>query len=310
MQRTLFFSGILLSLAACGDPAATPPLAVPAAPAPITQVMGIAIIEPGQRLVNLAAEQSGLVKTLETGVGQSLRAGQTILTLETDVERAQLAQANSRTAAQNEALSAARENLGLLEVKLAKARQDLARDEALFAGNAITRQQLDNTQAQIPDLEQQIKVQQANIRQQQSRLGELQADIRYYETLNSQKVVRAPSDGVLLSLDTRQGEYLDARTPFGIFAPAGPVIALTEIDELFADKIKVGQTAQISVQGSRELLTTGKVTLTSPYLRKKSLFSEKAGDLEDRRVREVHVQIDDPSKVLLGARVECLIKIQ
>lgn len=301
---------LLLSLGACGKKETAPSAVAPEPPAPITQVMGIAIIEPGQRLINLASEQSGLVKTLAVGVGENLRAGQTILLLDTEVERAQLAQANSRTAAQNDALSAARENLGLLEVKLGKARQDLARDEALYAGNAITRQQLDNTRALIPDLEQQIKIQQANIRQQQSRLGELQADIRYYETLNTQKVVKAPTNGVLLSLDARQGEYLDARTPFGIFAPAGPVIALTEIDELFADKIKVGQTAKISTQGTNTLLSTGKVILTSPYLRKKSLFSEKAGDLEDRRVREVHVQIDDPSKVLLGARVECLIDIQ
>jgi hypothetical protein len=52
------------------------------------------------------------------------------------------------------------------------------------------------------------------------------------------------------------------------------------------------------------------VVLASPYLRKKSLFADKAGDLEDRRVREVRVQLDQPEKVLLGARVECVIEIE
>ena len=222
---------------------------------------------------------------------------------------AQVAQARSKSAAQTAAVDVARQNLELIRVKLAKARADLARDEALFKGNALSQQALDNTRAVAPDLEQQIRAQEAQIRQQQSRLGEIEADIRYFQTLAGQKIVRAPFNGVCLSVDARVGEYIDAQTAIGDFAPAGPVIALTEIDELFADKIKTGQKAVIRPQGSTEALTTGTVVLCSPYLRKKSLFSEKAGDLEDRRVREVRVQLDDPARVLLGARVECIITV-
>jgi HlyD family secretion protein len=243
-------------------------------------------------------------------IGDQVREGQSLLLLDTDVENAQVAQARSKIAAQNDAVDAARQQLELLRIKLAKARADLARDEALFKGSALSQQALDNTRATVPDLEQQIRAQEALTRQQQSRLGEIQADIRYYQALAGQKNVRAPFNGTCLSVDVRVGEYIDAKTSIGEFAPAGPVIALTEIDELFADKIKAGQKAVIRPQGNSGVLTTGTVVLCSPYLRKKSLFSEKAGDLEDRRVREVRVQIDDPSKVLLGARVECLITVE
>ncbi len=312
----LFLLPAALALAACGqkDPSgaagAAPAADSLARPLRVNEVLGIAIIEPAERIVQLAAEAGGYVRQVKVRVGDPVRAGQALLPLDTDVEDAQVAQARSRIAAQNDAVDAARQNLELLRVKLAKARDDFARDEALFRGNALSRQALDDSRAAIPDLEQQIRAQEAAVRQQQSRLGEIEADVRYYRTLAGQKTVRAPFDGVCLSVDARVGAYIDAKSTIGDFAPAGPVIALTEIDELFADRVKTGQKARIRPQGSTATLTTGTVTLTSPYLRKKSLFSEKAGDLEDRRVREVRVQLDDPSQVLLGARVECLITVE
>ncbi|HRI58287.1 MAG TPA: efflux RND transporter periplasmic adaptor subunit [Saprospiraceae bacterium] len=279
------------------------------ASARVSEVLGIAIIEPSQRITNISSEQSGIVRDIKVSVGQKLAKGQTILVLDNAIENAQLRQASSKIGTQNEAVEAARENLQLLQVKLQKSRADLSRDESLFKGNALTQQDLDNSRYEVTDLEQQIKAQEATIRQQQTRIGELQADIAYYETVNNQKILKSPAAGTLLSLDARIGQFLDNKVSIGDFAPDGPVIALTEIDELFADRVQVGQKAIIRPQGRNGVLTTGTVVLTSPYLRKKSLFSDKPGDLEDRRVREVRVQLDDPSKVLLGARVECIIRV-
>lgn len=303
---------LLSTLLGCGEKA---PLGATAAdsqaqPADIREVMGIAIIEPSERLVSLAAEQSGYIREVKVRPGDVVRKNQVLLVLAGEVEAAQVAQANAKITTQQDAVAAAREQLKLLEIQRAKAGIDLDRDEALFRGNAITQQQLDNTRAALSELDQQIKAQQAVVRQQQSRLGELGADVRYYGVMADNRIVRAPADGMVLSLDARVGQYLDNRTGFGEFAPEGPTIALTEIDEMFADRIKTGQKAIIRPQGSKQVLTTGTVVLTSPYLRKKSLFADKVGDLEDRRVREVRVQIDDPSKVLLGARVECVITVE
>lgn len=315
MLKHLILCTGLCALAACGKKEGATDQPVVAAdtlarPLVVTEVLGIAMVEPSERITALAAEANGYVKQVNVRIGDAVRKGQALLVLDAGVEAAQVAQAQSKMAAQNDAIDAARQNLALLNVKLTKARADLARAETLFKGNALTQQDLDNARAPVPDLEQQMRAQEALIRQQQSRLGEIQADIRYFQTLSGLKTVRAPFDGTCLSVDARVGQYIDAKSAIGDFAPAGPVIALTEIDELFADKVKTGQKAVIRPQGRTDTLTTGTVVLTSPYLRRKSLFSEKAGDLEDRRVREVRVQLDDPSKVLLGARVECIIQVQ
>jgi multidrug resistance efflux pump len=152
-------------------------------------------------------------------------------------------------------------------------------------------------------------VQEALVKQQESRAQELRADVGYYKTVAGQKSVRAPLDGVILSIDARPGQYLDSKSGFAEFAPVGPVMAITEIDEMFADRIQLGQKAYIRPQGSSEVLARGKVVLMSPYLRKKSLFADNTTDPEDRRVREVRVQLDDPEGVLIGSRVECIIQL-
>jgi hypothetical protein len=47
----------------------------------------------------------------------------------------------------------------------------------------------------------------------------------------------------------------------------------------------------------------------APFLSKKSIFNDRADNLEDRRVREVRVRIDQPEAVLIGSRVECIISL-
>jgi multidrug efflux pump subunit AcrA (membrane-fusion protein) len=315
MKYVLFSIVLAIALTACGKKETPTQIATAkqdsiAAKVMIGQVLGIAIIEPAERITKIASQQGGIVREIKVKVGESVKAGQIILVLDNAVEQAQLRQADSKIATQNDVVEAARQNLQLLQVKLDKAKSDLARNQSLLQGNALTPKEVDDSRYQVTDLEQQLKAQEAVIKQQQTRLGEIRADIGYYQTVNDQKVVRAPKGGTLLSLDAKIGEFLDNKGSIGDFAPAGPVIALTEIDELYADRVKVGQKASIRPQGGKDILATGTVVLTSPYLRKKSLFSDKAEDLEDRRVREVRVQLDQADKVLFGARVECLITVE
>jgi hypothetical protein len=86
-------------------------------------------------------------------------------------------------------------------------------------------------------------------------------------------------------------------------------MAITEVDELFAMKVKKGQRVLINVQGTYEMLSTGTVIYCAPFLSKKSIFNDRADNLEDRRVREVRVRINRPEAVLIGSRVECVINL-
>jgi HlyD family secretion protein len=279
-------------------------------PMVVNEVYGIAIIEPAKRITNLSVESGGIIRSIKVDIGQSIVAGQTILIMDNALESAQLNQANSKIETQRDVITASKENINNLRVQLKKAQEDYARDKELFEGKALTKKELDDRQYAIDNISQQIKSQETGIRQQETKIKELNADIAYFQTIQGKKVLKAAQNGTLLSLDAKVGQYLGVNSSIGDFAPAGPTIALTEIDELFAAKIKIGQKAFIKLQGSDEVITTGTVILASPYLRKKSLFADNSNNLEDRRVREVRVQLDDATKVLLGARVECVIKLQ
>ncbi|WP_461052834.1 HlyD family secretion protein [Spirosoma arcticum] len=279
-------------------------------PRHVDEVLGIAVIEPAARISQLSAETGGLVRRIHVEVGQQVRRGQVMLELDNAVESAQLRQAGVKISTQRNAVESARQSVQTLRVQWQKADADLKRNQTLFAGNALTRKDLDNSQYQVDNLSQQIRQAEAQVRQAEGQIRSLRTDVQYASTVSGLKRVKAPANGTLLSLDAKVGQYLSSNQSVGDFAPAGPLVAVTEIDELFALRVKVGQKAYVRPQGSRDRLTTGTVVLASPYLRRKSLFADNTANLEDRRVREVRVQLDDPGQVIIGARLECIINVK
>ncbi len=279
-------------------------------PKQITDVLGIAVIEPAARISQLSAETGGLVRLVNVQVGQQVRRGQVLLMMDNALETAQLRQANVKISTQQDAIETARQNVQTLRVQLQKAEADQKRNETLFAGKALTQKELDDSRYTIQNLQQQIRASEAQVTQAEGQIRSLRADVQYANTVAGLKTVRAPTNGTILSLDAKVGQFLSSNQSIGEFAPAGPLVAVTEIDELFALSVKVGQKAYVRPQGSNERLSTGTVVLASPYLRKKSLFADNAANLEDRRVREVRVQLDDPRTVIIGARVECIITVK
>jgi len=275
----------------------------------VKEVVGIANIEPLQRIVQLSPEASGTVVAIRFNLNDHVKKGQLLLQLDDQIERAQVNQAQSKLRTQQAVIQTQQDNLDGLRVSLADAKNKFDRNERQFQGQAVTQQVRDDSRFVYENLTYQVKAAEANLAQQQAKLNELQADLNYFMTVLDKKSLEAPVDGVILSVDVKIGAYIDNKTSIADFAPAGPLMAVTEIDELFANRIAIGQSAYIRPQGDTVHLSTGKVILAAAYLKKKSLFSDNANNLEDRRVREVRVQLDQ-DQVLIGSRVECVIKIR
>ncbi|HEY0056828.1 MAG TPA: efflux RND transporter periplasmic adaptor subunit [Pedobacter sp.] len=311
MKKAFIFLITAITLASCGKetPKQEEAKATPINPE-VNTVQGIAIIEPAKRIASIATETPGIVKEIRASLGEQITKGQVLVVLSSGTEQTQLQQARSRTITQNKAAQAVQADLGSLRVQKNQASVDYERNKRLFAGDAITKKELDDSRFKLDDLKEKIEAIEAQVAQQRSKVSELQVEEKYYRTLLNNKTVTAPDNGTLLSLEVKAGEYLDGNSSIGEFAPEGPLVAVTEIDELFAHKVKGGQKAEIRSQGGGEILATGTVVLTSPYLRKKSLFSDSPDDLEDRRVREIRIQLSNPGQVLLGAKVESIIHVK
>jgi HlyD family secretion protein len=301
--QTLLLSVLLVS---CGENKQQEVIETPVTQAP-ERIVGLATVEPQTRIVSLYTEPGGIVTKIIRNMNEDVQAGDVIIEFESSVEQAQLQQAISKLATQQAVINSNKSQLASLEVKVENARVNYERNAELVKSGGVTQQALEDSRFDYESLQADIGTYTANIAQEQSKLNELQADINYYRELLGRKKITAPVNGKILSIDVKIGNYVNTAQAIGDFAPEGDFIAVTEIDELFAIQVQEGMTAYIRSEGKTDTLSTGVVFLTSPYLRKKSLFSDGSSNMEDRRVREVRVKLDDKSKLLIGSRVECVI---
>jgi multidrug resistance efflux pump len=304
----------------------------------LTQATGIGRVEPENKIIKINAEMGGLITAIRAKEGSTVKAGDIILELSHGVEdsrvglaqsriptqKAGIADAQAAVTAADARIETARARLQAVQIRADAAKVRMNRLRAMLEKGAETQQIFDNTKAEYEGATQDARAAQAEIEAAtkerdrtrtavnttQIRVNELEADVKVAQSQLAQRFVRAPYSGTLLSLEVTQGSNLAAGTSVGDFAPQGATVAVCEVDELFAMRVKEGQKAYIRTQGMNDTLSLGTVVYAAAYLKKKSLFSADAGELEDRRVREVRIKLDTPSKVLLGARIDYVILLK
>jgi multidrug resistance efflux pump len=106
------------------------------------------------------------------------------------------------------------------------------------------------------------------------------------------------------------GEAISQLTDYAEFAPQGNKIVRAEVDESFASRLSEGQLVDIRFTGTDKVVAKGKIVILSPYLKKKSLFSVKASDQEDRMVREVKIALEGETDLIINEKVECIIHVK
>lgn len=275
----------------------------------VQQVAGIGRIEPEGGLIELSSDQAGLIRKVLFKEGDSVKTGQALLVLDNAVQVSQVADAASRLQTETAQLDVAKANIEDAEADLRKAEQDLEKTRRLVEKNAETRQKLEDAGADVNNKRIALETEKANFRVAQKRIGEIRTQINTAKATAGKYTISAPTNGLILELTSKPGEAITSGQSFAQLAPEGRVTALCEIDELFADKIKAGQTAFIRYKGYADSVSSGTVIYTAPYLKKKSLFSDQVGEKEDRRVREVRILLNNQD-LLINRQVECVINLK
>ena len=126
----------------------------------------------------------------------------------------------------------------------------------------------------------------------------------------AKKILRSPYEGLILDMHIEKGSAVNQFEKYAEVAPTGPMTVRTEVDELFAARLMKGLDADIRFVGSDSVGAKGKVIFLSPYLKKKSLFSQKSNEQEDRLVREVRIKLEGENGLILNSKVESVIKLK
>jgi len=293
--------------AGCRPKTNSPPESKPKMDMTPIQVVGLGRIEPELKILDLQSEVSGIVTGIFFHGGDVVAKGQTFVELSSAIEKARLEQKAAQVQSQRSQIDAARAALGSARARTENARLSFSRAKILTEQDAQAKSIFDAAKAEYESLLEDVKRLEAGVLAAEDILKQDQADQRLARAEHDRRFIKARSDGQILSLDITVGSLISPEKPFGTFAPNSPLIARVEIDEMFAGLIRPGQKAYVRAPGMTEALAQGKVTFAGPSLRKKSLFSDDVGSLEDRRVREIWITLDPGSGILFGTRVEGVI---
>ncbi|MBS1595138.1 MAG: efflux RND transporter periplasmic adaptor subunit [Bacteroidetes bacterium] len=308
IHRYYIFILLLVALTGCKGKEDNTEQAHTAAIAPI-QIVALGRVEPLARITSIGCQTGGIIRKIYIAAGDSVRKGQTLIEIAHDYENALLQQAQARYATQSAEIDNVTAQLKSARIKSDNLRTRLQRIKNIYARDAETKQNLDNAQADLDQSLTDIDRYNSMLVSAQKTTEQSQADINVVKAQIAQKTVLAPADGVVLNMDLTEGAAVSPDRPLFDFAPASPLTVLCEVDELYFDKVKLGQKAYIRNQGMSERLAEAEVIFLSPYIKKKSLFSDDSSNMEDRRVREVRLQVRGDAILLFNSRVEVVISI-
>lgn len=303
----------LVWLFSCGkqesEPEAADQHAADTTEAKTSVIVAVGKVEPELGIVNLSAQAGGMVEAVYKKDGDTISQGAVLVQLDDDLEQSKINEINMQIRSQRSQIDIEQTQLREAEINLGHKRSLLASTRRLVENGAETQQTYDDLNTEVKVLEVSLERLNAKIQYATGRLNELTAQLKTAETEAAKKKFISPADGILLDMQINKGESVNPLTAFAEFAPQGRMIVRAEVDELFSAEVKAGQKVEIVNTGSDRVLSTGEVIRVSPCLKKKSLFSERADDQEDRRVREISVAITDASNLILNAKVECIIKL-
>lgn len=193
-----------------------------------------------------------IIEKIYVETGDYVKKGDLIAVLKDDVIKAQLEEATAGLAAAEAGLGQSEANLELLE-------KNRMRVEYLYQQNAVSKQELDNINAQYKAAVESKKLAAAQIERAKAVLNQLQVLYREY-------TIRAPISGVVAARYVDQGNRTN---------PAQPVIRISQEDELKIvcsitekdfPKLKKGMKAEITVDAFPGKVFEGVVSVISPTI--------------------------------------------
>lgn len=272
-------------------------------------VVSVGKVEPEIGIVGISATTGGIVKVVYKNDGDNVIQDELLVQLDDDLEQSKINEIKTQIQSQRLQIEVEQTQLKEAEVNFNNKKSLLTKTKRLLESGAETQQVYDDLSTEIEALEVNMERSKAQIKLADSKMNEFVAKLKTAETEAQKKQFKSPFEGVLLDMRLNKGEAVNQFSTYAELAPKGNLIVRAEVDELFSSKIKTGQKVEIFYTGSNQVIAAGEIAMVSPYLKKKSLFSEKANDQEDRRVREIRIALNDADNLIINSKVECKIKL-
>lgn len=143
-----------------------------------------------------------------------------------------------------------------------------------------------------------------------ARINQAEAAVRRELLFVEKHSLRSPIDGIVVRADAQPGELVDPADPRErwVIVDSSRTRVRAFVEELDAMKVTPGQTALIGAVGRPHQQELGRVMECAPTLRPKLHRHLKPGERIDVRVREIVIELNGSTELLIGLPVEVFIQ--
>ena len=219
-----------------------------------------------KRQVNVSANTMGRVTRLAVQEGEDVRQGQFLLEIDPRSLEGQLQRGEANVAAARSALLQTAAGVEQVRATLELTRQNLKRQEELWAEGLTTRESLERAQnevavrgAELRTREQEMLTREEQIKQEQASLATTQYNM-------SQVTISSPMDGMITRRNIEEGENVmvgtmnNAGTVLLTIADMSVIEGELEVDETDIPAVTLAQEARVTIDAVPDRTFRGRVT--------------------------------------------------
>jgi HlyD family secretion protein len=270
------------SVVSGNQPEPMAPAVVEPAQAPFRSfIAGAGIIEAKSRNIAIGTPLPGIVKTLAVRVGDKVRAGVVLFTLD---DREALAELAVRRAD----LARAKAGVAEAEASLTDARTLLRLAEAVTDRRAISTEELDRRRNAVLIAQARRDSAAAQVAQAEAQLGAAQTTL-------DRLTVKAPVEGEVLQVNLRPGEFAQAGplgTPLLVMGNLDQLHVRVDIDENDAWRYRPDGKAVAYLRGNRQFSAPLTLAYVEPYVVPKRSLTGDSTERVDTRVLQALYSFD------------------
>ncbi|MCS5712220.1 efflux RND transporter periplasmic adaptor subunit [Candidatus Berkiella aquae] len=243
------------------------PMMEPASYEQSQRIAGIGIVEPQSEVINIGTHISGVVQQIHVKVGQQVKEGEPLFTIDERGVKAQLDNAHARLASAKCALE---------DVSM-----ELSFYEKISNSNAISEEELSNKRFAV--------------KRARTFVKEAETSIHELQTSLSRLTVTAPISGEILRLNIRVGEYASEgklNEGFIVIGDTSKLHVRVEIDESDAQRLQQHASAKGALRSDGSNMVPLTFVRVEPMIKAKRTLTGESHERIDTRILEVIYAFD------------------
>jgi len=261
-------------------------------------VAAVGLIETSTENIAVGSHLPGVVEKVFVTVGDPVRAGSPLFKIDDRNLRAQLGQAEA-------AKSAAEARVGVAAATLDDLTQQLKFAESVTDPRAISAEEVTRRRSAVQTAKARLNEAEAEVRNAEAQIAMVKTELQ-------RSVVTSPTDGEVLQVKLRAGEFAVAgatANPMILVGRPKPLYLRVDVDEHEAWKIRPEAKATAAVRGNADFKTPLKFVRFEPFvLPKKSLTGDNNERVDTRVLQVIYCVERDDLRLFVGQLMDVFIE--